>query len=344
VSQVPPVVFAYYGDWLLGITLHEATPSHSSVTFTFEPGSTVTVPEGTLLAAPNPDGESYVFQTDADVRSDATPPARTTVTALEGGANTNGSVGDCELIDSIADVDSAVMTAVAQGGADEETGDEYLDRLAEALTILAPRPILPKDFATMARQVPGVGRALAIDLYQPSTAEGGYGQPRDGASHTDVPRCVTVAITGTDGTPPADAIMQAVWTVLDGAREVNFLEYVIPPTYATIDVRSTVVAYPGYLLAEVRAAAEEMIRTWLDPNVWGSETVGEQSGWARQTKARVYEAVDYLNRAGGVNYVESVQLRLSGGAWSSADIPLNGTAPLPSAGDLSGIVANSPSP
>jgi ribosomal protein L1 len=77
-----------------------------------------------------------------------------------------------------------------------------------------------------------------------------------------------------------------------------------------------------------------MIRTWLDPNVWGSETVGEQSGWARQTKARVYEAVDYLNRAGGVNYVETIELALNGGAYATADIDLTGAAPLPQVGRM----------
>jgi hypothetical protein len=342
VAQVPPVIFAYYGDWLLGITLREAIPAVGIATFAFPSGAVVTVPEGTLFAAPNPDGESYVFQTDTEVRSDAIDKT-TGATALEAGANANGCSGTCELIDSIVGVDS-ITIAGTTGGADAETGDEYLDRLADALTILAPRPILPQDFATMARLVPGVGRAVAIDLYQPSIAEGGVGEPRDAASHSPIARCCTVAITKDDGTMPEQGLMQLVWETIDGAREVNFLAYVIPPTYAVIDVQATVVTYPGYLPAEVAEAAQEMMRQWLNPSTWGSEEIGEQTGWARVTSARIYEAVDYLNRATGVNYVESVQLRLSGGAWSSADIPLTGTAPLPSAGDLSGIVANSPSP
>lgn len=345
-AQVPPVVFAYFGSWLLGIGLREATPAVSSVAFVFAAGVATAVPEGTLLAAPNPDGESYVFQTDAEVRSDATPPLTTTVTALEVGAAANGCVGPCELIDVINGVTSATMTDVASLGADEEDADAYLDRLADALTVLAPRPILPQDHATMARQIEGVGRALAIDLYQPATAEGGYGTPRGAAALTNVPRCVTVAITAEDGTAPSAALMQTVWTALDGAREVNFLEYVIPPTYTTIEVQATVVAYPGYVLSEVKAAAEEMMRTWLDPNGWGAEEIGEQQGWARQTSARIYEAVDYLNRADGVQYVSTVQIRKTGGVFASADIPLTGAAPLPLAAAGAGITVtvNAPAP
>lgn len=341
VGQVPPVVFSYYGDWLLGIGLREAVPASGLVTVVFNAGAVVTVPEGTLFAAPNPDGESYVFQTDAEVRSDAADKT-TTATAIEAGASANGCVGVCEPIDAVAEVTSLTISGTT-GGVDAETGDEYLDRLTDALTILAPRPILPQDFATMARQVPDVGRAVAIDLYQPSTAEGGVGDPRDAAPHSPIARCCTVAITKDDGTMPEQALMQLVWNVIDGAREVNFLAYVIPPTYTTIDVQATVVTYPGYLPAEVQQACQEMMSQWLNPSTWGSEEIGEETGWARVTSARIYEAVDYLNRATGVNYVETVQLRVSGGAWSSVDIPLPGTAPLPNVGDVSGIVANSPS-
>lgn len=331
-AQVPPVVFAFYGDWLLGITLRDATPATSTVAITFAEDALVTVPEGTLLAAPNPDGESYVFQTDNDVRSDG--PNLTTVTALEAGAAANGSSGVAELIDTVDGVEIVTMTVVASGGADEESGDDYLARLADALTILAPRPILPGDFATFALQVPSVGRALAIDLYQPSNAEGGFGAPRDAQSHTDVPRCVTVAVTADDGSPPSNALMQLVFNTLEAAREVNFLNYVIPPSYTTIDVQATVVPFPGFTLGEVEEAAEEMLRTWLDPLVWGSSTVGETQEWARNTSVRIFEAVDFLNRADGVHYVETVQIRESGGEWVTEDIPLDGAAPLPLAGQL----------
>jgi hypothetical protein len=351
-AQIPPVIFAYYGQWLLGIGLLEATPAVSSVDFTFDAGIAASVPAGSLLAAPNPDGESYVFQTDNEVRSDGTPPLRTTVTALEVGASPNGCVGVCELIDSIDAVASATMIQVAVNGTDEEDADAYLDRLADALTILAPRPILPQDHATLARQIPGVGRALAIDLVQPPASSGGvnistvsgrvhpWGPEPNGS--TNVPRCVTVAVTAEDGSAPSTALMQTVMNALDAAREVNFYEYVIPPSYTTIDVQAVVVTYPGYVPAEVAQAAQEMMATWLDPLAWGSEAVGETQAWSRQTVARIYEAVDFLNRADGVQYVESVQIRKSGGAFAAADIPLTGIAPLPRVGSVSAITAKLP--
>lgn len=336
-SEVPPVIFAYYGQWLLGLPLREATPAVAQATFTFsEPA---TVPAGSLLTVPNPDGNTYVFQTDADVRSDGVLTVGTT--ALEAGAAANGSGGVGEMLDVIDGVSSVTM-AGATGGSDEESADDYLDRLTDALTILAPRPILPQDFATLARQVPGVGRSLAINLYQPSIAEGGAGLPRDAASHNNVPRCVTVAVTAEDGTAPSQALMDSVYALLDNAREVNFLPYVIPPTYTTVDVTANVTPYPGYLKAEVEAAAEEMLRTWLDPLAWGAQAVGEIQSWARDLKVRLFEAVDYLNRADGVFYVNTVTMGVNGGAQSGADINLPGAAPLPVAGILAVTVTDAP--
>lgn len=133
---------------------------------------------------------------------------------------------------------------------------------------------------------------------------------------------------------PTQALMHTTWLTVDSAREVNFLAYVIPPSFTTIDVRATVVRYPGYLDAEVKAAAEDMMRAWLDAETWGSETVGETTGWSRQTVARLYEAIDFLNRAGGVSYVSTVELREAGGAYAAADVALTGVAPLPVAGEI----------
>jgi len=339
-SEVPPVIFAYYGQWLLGIALREATPATGVATFTFS--DLATVPAGSLFTVPNPDGNTYVFQTDADVRSD-TPPFTTSTTALEAGAAANGSGGTGEMLDMIDSVSDVVM-AGATGGSDEEDADAYLDRLTDALTILAPRPILPGDFATLARQVPGVGRTVAIDLYQPSDTEGGVGLPRDASSHSPVERCVTVAVTDTNGEAPTMGLMQDVYKVLDTSREVNFLVYVIPPTYTGIDVQATVTPYPGYLASEVQAAAEEKIRTWLDSLTWRAQSIGEVQSWARDLKVRVYEAVDFLNRADGVFFVESVGIKLSETTdYDTVDITLPGAAPLPTYGVINITVTSAPS-
>jgi hypothetical protein len=110
---------------------------------------------------------------------------------------------------------------------------------------------------------------------------------------------------------------------------------VIPPKYVTIDVQATVVPYAGHIASAVKEAAEDMLAQWLNPASFGSETAGEEQGWTTDTKVRLYEAVDWLNRAAGVFFVETVQLRVHGSAnWGTADIDLGGVAALPLPGDL----------
>lgn len=59
---------------------------------------------------------------------------------------------------------SIAEDAVSANGRDAETDAEYLQRLVDTLALASPTPILPEDFAAIARQVDGVERALAINL------------------------------------------------------------------------------------------------------------------------------------------------------------------------------------
>jgi hypothetical protein len=101
-------------------------------------------------------------------------------------------------------------------------------------------------------------------------------------------------------------------------------------------VQAIVHAYPGYVPADVVAAAIQMLDTWLDPNVWGTQPSSSSQAadqWANNTAARINEAIDWLNRADGVHYVDTPLLRKAGGAWGAVDIPLTGVAPLPLSGN-----------
>jgi hypothetical protein len=345
-AQIDPLIFAALGEDLLGIPARLATPAAASaaVTWAADVDDATVYPAGSLVSVPSPSGDPVVFQTEADLDAPAGGGVQTvTVIALEEGEAGNGAFGQAEPIDIVDGVERVDVAVASSGGTEDETSDDYLARLAEAFTILAPRPILPNDFAILARQVPGVGRAIALDLYQPSTGQGGYGTPRGASPATDVPRCTTVAITADAGVQPSDALMQQVFELLDGSREVNFLAFVIPPAYTTIDVQATVTAYPGYDPAAVEAAAEAQLGAWLDPGAWGSPpgVGGESSLWVLDQTVRLFEAVEHLNRADGVHYVDSVQLRKQGGSFAASDVALDAPIGLPRAGAFA-VTVNAP--
>jgi hypothetical protein len=336
-SEIDPLIFSYLGEDLLGIPAHEATEATGELTVTWAPDvMTATLyPAGSLVTVPSPSGDVVAFQTNTDLEAPGGGGVQSvTITALEAGEAGNGAYGAAEPVDIVDGVDALVVGDATAGGTEQETSDEYLARLSDALTILAPRPILPADFSVLARQVPGVGRATTIDLYQPSTAQGGIGTPRGASPATNTPRCATVVITADAGAVPPPALMQAVYDLLDSSREVNFLVYVIAPGYDAIDVQATVRAYPGFDPAGVQAAAVAELAAWLDPGAWGSPPGVTAGEWVFDNTVRLYEAVEHLNRAAGVHYVETVQIRKTGGTFATADIALKTPVGLPTPGTL----------
>lgn len=347
-SLMAPEALMQIGTTIYNIPTEDGTEAEASATFVFDataqPGL---IDVGTPLSVPSPSGEPVLFVTDDDVVINASSSVTVGVSADQPGSSANGAYGDAELIDPVEGLDTITVTE-AMNGTDPETASEYLDRLSTTLTTLTPRPILPQDHATLvANNVPGVYRATAIDLLCPGTAsepaairdpnEVAYfagktpSQGVPAANLTNEPRCTTVAIMPDGGGVPNHQLMLDAWTYLDKNREVNFLNYVIPPTYTTIEVRAEVHPYPGFSGADAVAAATQMIQTWLDPNNFGSSP-GSPTGqeWANDTLIRHDEAVDFINRGAAVWWSQNVELRKLGDvSWSSGDIALVGVAPLP---------------
>jgi hypothetical protein len=187
---------------------------------------------------------------------------------------------------------------------------------------------------------PRVGRATAINLYQPASTDGGYGLPRDDVSHTGIERCVTTVITAEGGIAPPDDLMLEVYNDLYENREVNFLVYVIPPgengVYTEIDVKADIHPYPGITPEDAIAQAIEQMNQWLNAEQWGLVPgTTSQVDWATDDRVRLYEAVEWLNRGTGIHWVENVMLKKSSDddtAWAAADLVLGGAVPMPAPG------------
>ena len=189
---------------------------------------------------PNPSGEAQLFVTDTDILAPVGGgDTDVGVTAAEAGTAANGSFGEADLVTDIDGIDTVVVTE-AQGGADPKDDDAYLDRATDLMTLLAPRPILPEDHAVLAGQVPGVGRATAIDLYIPATSSAPVGDTDapeyTGTAQTGVPRTTPSSSPPRTAPPPTRRSRPACSKRFDSQREVNFLNFVIGPTYTTIDV------------------------------------------------------------------------------------------------------------
>lgn len=324
-SAVPTSIFRYFGSTILGLPPYPPQSATGSTTWTARDAAGYTLEAGSLvgIAAAGDELLPFEVQVDAVIAVGASSVSGVVVVAVDPGADANGLTATPEVIDPLDWVQGVTLDTPTAGGVDEETDDDYLDRLRELLTLLAPRPILPNDFAVLARTVPGVGRATAIDLYNP-------GPP----PATNVARCVTVVVVGDDGEPVGAGVKASVDALLQGAREVNFLVFVIDPTYTTVNVAFTFTTYPTFDPVDVKSRAEAAVTAYLDPANFGQVPFGDQPTWLADTKVRYLEVAEVLNRVEGLWYVGT--LTLNGG---SADVALSGVGALPRPGTVVGTPA-----
>lgn len=332
-ALVPDAIFQYFGTSILGLPPHAATQATGTTTWTAVDNAGYTVDAGTLVGiTPPASDDTYAFEVIEDfaIAAGSTSTAGVVVQAIEAGADASGITGTVEMLDPLDFISTVALNVPTSGGTDAEEIDAYLDRLSDLATLLAPRPILPQDFAVMAqRQFPEVGRAVAIDLYDP-------GPP----PVTNKPRCTTVVVVGPDGQPVSSTVKADVDAYLEARREVNFLVFVADPTYTTIDVTFDVTAYPGYVTSEVQALVIEALTTYLSPGGWGLPPYGDLSAqsWINETKVRYLEVAEMINRTDGVHFINTLTIRQAGGTMGTTDITLTGVAPLPQPGAIAGTV------
>lgn len=217
-AQVPLAVFNYLGTKLLNLPVQAGASATAPSTWVMVDSAGYTIPAGTVVGYQPTGDQLILFTTQSAVTvppgSSSTAAGGVTLVAQTVGVAGNGlAAGPVTLVDSLAFVSSITSTAVTAGGVDPETQTAYLNRLSAELQLLTPRPILPKDFAALAPQTVGVGRALAIDGLNPgrvvtdgvTTASSTTVTSASGAfTNDDVGRTVT------GGTVPAGATISSV--------------------------------------------------------------------------------------------------------------------------------------
>lgn len=325
-ALVPAAIFRYFGQSLLGINQNQAVSAQGNTTWTMIDSVGHTIPAGTLVSMTNDDGDLVTFQVVNAVTvppgSSVTAAGEVLIEATDAGLASSGLTGAVDLVDPLDFVDSIAIVGATAGGIDQESDVDYLDRLSRELRLLSRRPILPRDYETLAKTQPNVERAVAIDGYDAVAAT------------YDNDRTITVAVADAAGQPvpnktDIDALFQA-------NREVNFLVYVIDPTYTTVSVTVTVKAYEDYALADVEAAVEAAVADWLSPATWGRpEFEGDESSWVLDTKVRYLDLAHVVRGVPGVHYVVSLTAGIGAGAQSAADVTMTGPAPLPTPGTIS---------
>jgi hypothetical protein len=315
-SDVAAAIFRYFGESLVGIPPRPGSPATGSAVFTLTDLTGRTIPAGTSVLWPVPGGDAQLFTTAADVTAAvgvADTPAVQLIAAEVGEQGNGLAAGALELVDALAYVDRVTATTASSGGTDAETDADYLDRLAESLTLLRRIPVLARDFAILARDVPGVHRALAVDGLNPDTGT------------TGLERTVAVAAVDAEGQPVAANVATALDTRLESEREVNFDVRTMTPTYTVLAVVFDAVAALDADPAAVLADARQAVLDYLSPARWagGDET---PPVWRLQATVGYLDVAGVIKATPGVGRLIDVTLN-----GARVDVALAGYAPLPSA-------------
>ena len=337
-SDVPDTIFRALGASLLGLPAVAATAATVPATFVLGDTDGHTIPEGLLVAIYDADEEPVAFEVTADVivpnGSSTTAAGGVTLQAVNPGLDTTGLGGNgvtAEQIDVYQWISSITLTDQTLGGLDEEDQDDYMDRLSARLTLMTPRPILPKDFELLAKDIAVTNgytiRVLAIDGYNPVAVTTGNEKT-----------IALILIEDTTGVDVPAGLKTILVTELEALREVNFEVYTDDPDRTDVDVTYTAKCYSDADPVEVKATADGAVADYLSPANWGQPLNAQERKWVFQDKVRMGELYAVLNAVEGLDYVETLTIGLSGGAQTAADHTLTGNAPIAEPGVIVGTV------
>lgn len=329
---VAEAVFRAFGEKIVGITPELAQAATMDSTWTLADDAGYTITQGTLVTVARTGDERVAFEVASDVvvapGDVATAAGEVVLQAVVPGVGGNGLTADPELATALANLPVTDIAAVGEsdGGVDEESEAEYTERLVEELKLMTPTPILPHEFATIAKRHPEVEWALAVDLWNPDD------------DTLDNERTVGLVLLDGVGEDVDPTVKDEVEATLLEMRETNFLTPIGAPEYFLIDVTTVLTRKPGYESAAVDTAVTLAIQDYLGP-IGGRVVQG--TTLTRQTKVRRYELIQLVENTAGVDFVETLTLAISPGVLGTADLTLGAVVPLTRPDDVL-VTVNAP--
>lgn len=316
---------------LVGVEPIRATPATALATITAVDNAGYTIKAtATVLGIRTSENALQTFRLVSDlVIAPGSTSAVGLVEATEPGSEGNSLSGAVILVSAEASVASATL-GTSGNGLDEETEEVFLQRLTEELAVQKPGPVLAADAAVIARSVPGVYRATAVDNLKPAAADGG-----EGAEETNIERCVTVSCVDENGVPCSAEVMAVVDALLQSLRETSFKYFVVKPKYMKIDVTATVFAWPGLNKEQVKAEVVAALQAFFSPARWAPDSTGRAQTWKNDTTIKQSELFTAVGNVPGVRWCSALTFGKHGGALATTDVALTATA-LPALPDVLG--------
>ena len=274
---------------LYGVVRDEGEAATGKAKLIALPGTpTVTIPAGTILRYVVPDTDETVDLETLETVSIVTATsleAVVSVRATDLGTTGNGTPPGSELnaVGDFATLERAEVYETIKGGEDPESDESFLGRAAAVMSRQTSSLVTPEHFQLGALEVPGVGRSLVLDLYNPASPS------------ATAPGHVTVVVADKDGATLSQAIRDEVEAYLGARCIASVIVHVVSPTYTNISFTASVVAANGYTAADAKDAGEAALREWLNPATWN---------WS--ASATTFDAAAVLGRVPAIASVSTI--------------------------------------
>lgn len=290
---------------LYGVERSDGVAATATATFTVADDLGYVIPVDTRLRL-DVAGEAVTFRTDVALNIPFGDVAGTVaITAEDNTDLANGTAAGTalDLLDAVPAVNTVVLATPVANGDGPEGDVDYLERGVARLARLSDALVVPSHFTAFVLEDARVSRATTIDRW-------------DAVNALEADGHVTVAVAGAGGSALAAGVVAELDAAMEAKTRADLIVHTIDPTVTAVDVTASVRRLEGYTDAEVEANVEAAIEEWLDPDAW-----------AWDATVRRFELIAVLDRAEGVDYVESVTV-------PAADVALAGVAPLADAGAL----------
>jgi uncharacterized phage protein gp47/JayE len=292
---------------LYGIERDPGAPPTVTLQFFMSATTGYTIPAGTTVRLDLEGGlEPIVFTTDIELTipigvSTGTVPATGDRFTDEANGVVIGS--PVELLDSIVSVDQVQTYDLVTGGAGPEEDADYFERGVQRFARLTDTLVLPSHFVSAALEETYVERAFVLDNYNPANDPDNNGPIGSDSGH------VTIAVYGDNATVSAPN-KTALEAKMEASALANLDVHIVDPTITTVPINVTVQRVAGYDSATVQENITAALDAYLDPMTWA---------WGGTV--RLYELVEVINSAEGVDYIVSF-------TSPTTDTALAGVAPL----------------
>ena len=270
-----------------GVPRSPGAAAVGQLTVTFDSTVTLTIPAGTGFLLPDY-GMEVLTTADATVTAGTTlavQVASSSPTSLLNGV----SSATVDVLDPIPNALSVAVTGGFSGGSDPEDDATYLLRARNRLARVTNSLVVPDHFSAFVLEDGRAVNAACIPAWNGTGTVPAPGAGTD-ANH------VTVACYGRGGQVSAGdrtALAEAMQAITAEGVTVHVNE----ASLSSISVTVTAAAEPGQVAATVKAAIEDALRSYLDPQTW---TFGET--------VRHTSLIALIAAVPGVDYVGSLTL------------------------------------